>query len=278
MRHYLIFIIIFFVIFVVGSLGHAVEKNLVSEEITRKAADYFVLTNFSEYDLILYDSFSYYDLDGERIADIYVYAKNTKWLGQKQLLLDFIYRNNQILEESQIKMRDLYDKLNVLKNHAKADELQGRNESTSSIIRDRQDNTGQLLYLHEDHSRESDYLNTTMESIKAQLTGYHTQIDELLRIISGYDDFITVYISSSSNKMPLWEFREGLPEKYQLYRIEQLYARRDSSLPEDTVIYYNGPAQTFVKDARTNSIIHFDDERIEAPLEKLQGQDQVHEQ
>ena len=238
MCHYLKRAVVIVTIIIMTHLCHAVEKNLVSEDVTRKAADYFVLTNFGEHEPILYDSFSYYDLDEARIADIYVYAKNTKWLGQKQLLLEHIYRTSQALDDVSSKIRDLH----------------------SSRYQD--DNV-----LVEKHSGE---IGDDM-SIQAQLAGYSSYADQLLRSVSGYDDFITVYISASSNKMPLWEYREGLPEKYQTHRIEQVYARKSSPLPQNIVIYYNGPAQIFVKDAHTKSLLHLEDKTIEASLEKLGG-------
>lgn len=204
-------------------LGGRFTKNIVDQSITKKAADYLAYTEFPQHDLTLFDSFSYYDLDDDRIADVYVYAKNSTWNGDKSLLLEHIYRNSTILHEYYKEMARLRE-----------DEL------------------------------TSQHYPTDFGSLKAKA-------DKCLRIISGYDDFITVITSATKNKMPVWEYKEGLPYDYQVHNIESMFINKNMPLPQDTRIYYNGPAQLFIRDMASKTIINVYNDEIERDIEMLDG-------
>lgn len=200
--------------------GNIMSNDIVSHDISRKAADYLVKTTYSQYNVTLFDSFSYFDLDEERIADIYVYAKNDKWNNNKEELLLHLY-------ETSIKLEQLMN---------------------GSFVSTKDDGL----------SEPSDSINSYQNTIKS----YNS-------ILNGAEDFITIYISATQSKMPIWEYREGLPESYYVYDIEKFYRNRNSDMPDIIKFYYNGPMQVFLKDYRTNSIINFEDNEIEADLNKI---------
>ncbi|MDD4223557.1 MAG: hypothetical protein PHD87_03120 [Candidatus Cloacimonetes bacterium] len=193
-------ILILLFVLVLASLVCYAENTIeswASLSSTKRAADYLVQTQFSDYTLTLFDVLHYYDLNDERIADVYVYAKNTKWLGKKPMLLNEIFNHMLDIDNGEV--------------------------------------TKQLRVSID---------NGELENQVDRLHG----IDEKWRAASAYDDFISVYVSASKDRMPIWEFREGVPEAYNLYLVQKLleldiYPDYD----DDFRIYYNGPMQVFIK-------------------------------
>lgn len=94
-------------------------------------------------------------------------------------------------------------------------------------------------------------------------------LTELSNNMPGKGDFFTVYVSASKTKYPIWEFREGLPEVYYLFDIEQIYAKRGSKLPDQLKVYYNGPVQLYVFDKASNLLISLTDDAIAVNLDSL---------
>ena len=176
--------------------------DVVSKEMTRFASDYTLKTSFFEdtsaYNI--FDSFSLYDLDDKRIADVYVYSKNPHWLGRNNELKYFL--EDSVREYSLIQTR-----LADLMNNSKATEA-------------------------------SNELIVTMQNEK----------DDLFRVISGYDEFITVITSSTRRRLPIWEFKKGLPDMYYRDYLDGISITSTPSHMNQIKYYYNGPMQLFVED------------------------------
>ena len=215
--------LVLFSLFIVMLLGHGFTKNIVDQSVTQKAADSLVKTQYPQFHLTLFDTFSYFDLDEERIADVYVYAKKGKYNGNKSLLLERLYRGA-------IQLEGYYEEIAKLRAAASGSE---------------------------------DYM--------AELGALEVVADKHLRMISGYDDFVTVITSATKNKLPIWEYKEGLPYDYQRHHLESIFLKRNKPLPQATRFYYNGPAQLFIRDMAHSTIINLYNDKVELDLDELAG-------
>ncbi len=80
---------------ILHSMERISEPNILPREETRKAAEILCRSVYGAKQL--YDTVTYFDVDGERSCDVYIFAKNNRWLSQKGALLDSIYDHRRIL-------------------------------------------------------------------------------------------------------------------------------------------------------------------------------------
>ncbi len=190
------------------------ESNIVDVSETRKAAELLVKTYFSEYEAELFDMQHFYDIDGKRAVDVYVYTYNN-WSGQKSSLNKIIafYRHQLELYADSIKNIDTY------KNY---DGLVGDPQS------------------------------------------FREKTDLFIRNSTGFDYFISVYVSASGNKMPILEFRKGLPEQYVLdYDINTLFLEKNNSYPRQIDYYYFGPGSIYASHDDNTTLINVMNRSVE---------------
>lgn len=193
------------------------DQTMVSVEITQKTADLLAQVSFPDYNLQLFDTFSYYDLDDARIADVYVYTKSSQWLGKKDDYLRFLY--------------SLSYETSLLENRA----------------------------------AEYNDINTSQSDIKA----IQDSIAFKKAMLGGHGDFVTIYVSATKVKMPIWEYKGGVPESYYRYDLEKICKHHGFSHSNDMKIYYNGPMQLFIKDPLSNKVLSIVDDAIETSMASL---------
>jgi len=84
-----IYFLSFFIPQIINAINEVDQPNIMIPNMTRKVAEILCRTVYGPQDL--FDKVIYFDTDGERSSDIYIFSKNNDWLNNKSGLLDSIY-------------------------------------------------------------------------------------------------------------------------------------------------------------------------------------------
>jgi|GEM_PF-6784191 hypothetical protein len=158
-----------------------------------------------------------------------------------------------------------------------------KNELLDSVYQYRR-----LLNLYSDSIKnvQKNISDTLIQESKLTEYRYYTYLYSILS--NRPDEFISVYTSASKNHLPIFEYREGLPESYVLrYDIAKKYAEKNISASKEFEFYYFGIVQSFaaVKNSAERKFVNLtglNDQITEKEVENfqfnkiiLEGQSQI---